>query len=460
MQSRFLRGLLILGAGVGLLACSLATPNQGGGDATTISGAPVVRLASPLENATYRENVPVNILAQVSNAGPNIERVEVLVDNIIIATLPNPNPTGADAFSVAQAWPAAGLGTHTIGVNAFRGDGTGSEPVAVTVTVVDVSGSDGTTVLASDDGAAAGAGEDTGDTRQGIGNLLGAIVGGGGQSAQQAEATEVPQPTALLPEPEPDEPDDEVEAQQAEAPANEPEQAEEAVAPPPTPSQPMARLTVGANIRSGPSTSYVPAIGSLPAGEETPLLAVNSDRSWYKIQYYNSEGWIFGQLIDVVGDASGLPVENPPPPPPTSTPVPTAVPATEAPAAPAQTGNINVDFNRDPRIDPFPPDCGQTMTINIRYENNGPDPMPGSAAVVVRDVHPDSGTVTETRGPLEDLGGYAIAEVEVFLTVDTNFNSDHYIEVILDADGQISENDEDDNRFRTDDYELDDGDRC
>ena len=74
-QMRLAACLLLLV--VGLAACNL---NQSQVTSTTVSGNPEVRIVSPLPNATYLEGVPVNIVANVSNAGADIDRVEVLVD--------------------------------------------------------------------------------------------------------------------------------------------------------------------------------------------------------------------------------------------------------------------------------------------------------------------------------------------------------------------------------------------
>src|SRR5688572_23312019 len=120
---------------VALAACNLANPSQGGSE-TVISGAPVVRIAAPLPNATYLEGVNVNIQAAVSNAGNDIDRVEILVDDAIAATLPTPNTANAPTFSIAEAWTATGAGQHSIVVTAFRADGSSSEPATVNITVV------------------------------------------------------------------------------------------------------------------------------------------------------------------------------------------------------------------------------------------------------------------------------------------------------------------------------------
>ena len=111
-----------------LLMATACTLNQSPEGVTVGGGAPVVRLVSPATNATYLEGVPVNVQASVSNAGADIDRVEVSVDNAVVTTLPQPNASGLPIFSVTHTWPAAGAGSHTLGVTAFRADGSVSEP--------------------------------------------------------------------------------------------------------------------------------------------------------------------------------------------------------------------------------------------------------------------------------------------------------------------------------------------
>ena len=63
-----------------LAALLLASCNLGADQAqTVISGVPNVQLSAPLPNATFMEGVPVNIQALISNAGPDIGRVEIVV---------------------------------------------------------------------------------------------------------------------------------------------------------------------------------------------------------------------------------------------------------------------------------------------------------------------------------------------------------------------------------------------
>lgn len=69
---------------------------------------------------------------------------------------------------------------------------------------------------------------------------------------------------------------------------------------------PIATFTANVNVRNGPSTEAL-AIGSFAAGQTTEILAVSPDGGWYKVDYYNQEGWVFAHFVTVSGDIATLP---------------------------------------------------------------------------------------------------------------------------------------------------------
>lgn len=85
-----------------------------GGDADTddlpriFEGAPVITISSPAPNATYLQGTDVNILARIENAGEDIARVEITLDDLIIGQGENPNPMGAVAFTITNSWTEIG----------------------------------------------------------------------------------------------------------------------------------------------------------------------------------------------------------------------------------------------------------------------------------------------------------------------------------------------------------------
>jgi uncharacterized protein YgiM (DUF1202 family) len=382
-----------------LAATGCTLTNTGGNDdETVISGVPIVTIASPAPNATFLVGVPVNIQASISNAGEDINRVEVSVDGTIIASLQAPNANGTPVFSITQTWPAAGSGPHRIDVIVYRGDGSSSVPDPVTINVVAETVEPTATSPTS--------AQNTGDS----GNQ------GGGPSNQggQATATTRPQPT--------DEP------QPTAVPASD------------TPSVPMARTNVGINVRSGPGTNFA-AIGQFAANTATEVLAVNLAGDWYKVRYQNGEGWVFGNLVTIEGDASNLPREagppTPVPPPPTAVPVPTSAPSTV---------NLTVI---EPFIDPPQPQCRQNFTVGMTIRNDSTVATTIGLSRI-QDVHVASGTVAATSGDalvavtLQPGGTH---RVTFTFNVSVYVNELHRIEFIADVNNQVAETNENDNRI-------------
>src|SRR5688572_30689888 len=124
---------LLLIASFALAACDMAAATT---EDNSFEGPPIVRIAAPLANDTYREGVGVDILVRVENAGPDVARVAIQVDGEIIGEQTLPNSSGQPSFTVQIGWTATGVGSHTISAVASRGDTTVSEPATVTINVV------------------------------------------------------------------------------------------------------------------------------------------------------------------------------------------------------------------------------------------------------------------------------------------------------------------------------------
>lgn len=371
-------------------------------------GAPQVVISSPLNGDTYREGVGVNILLRVDNAGSDIARVAIEVDGEIIGEAILPNPNGDPSFTVNNGWPASGEGAHTITTIASRGDGTTSDPATVTINVVAAEDSqsddmsDDDTSMDDDDMATEEMSQDdeTDDASA-----------SGSDDDSSAQATTAPtqaQPTAV---PATDEP--------------------EATN---TPSQPQVRITTGANVRSGPGVVFDPPIGSLAAGATTNILAVNPAGTWYKIQYYNGEGWVSAQVAEAQGDISGLPREAGPPTPVPFTPTPVA---TNTPATAPDLSVTNVV------VDPHPFVCNESSEVSVTIANNG-TAASGGTSVLVQDIF--NGQVgANTNAPVPALAPGETHTAVMFLTVSTNFGEAHNTRVTVDPNGQVSENNENNN---------------
>jgi len=382
-------GLMLM---VALAACNLANaPGQGGGE-TVISGAPGVRIAAPLPNATYLEGVSVNIQAAVSNAGADIDRVEILVDNEIAATLPQPNTASAPTFSIAQTWTAVGAGQHTIAVTAFRADGSSSEPVSVNITVVA-------------QGAAATA-TSGGNTAAATDNASG---GSGSQVRPSAAPTATQGPPTNTPEP----------------PASD------------TPSRPQVNFSQGVNLRRGPSIKFNPPVGSYAAGQTADILAKTQAGDWYRIRGANGEGWVSATFVTVSGDANAIPIEAGPAIP-TDTPVFTATPlATAVPPTPVTTANLvlgNVGFT--PAL---PLKCGQTVEIRVDVANLGQAATTTGGTISIKDFWNGQEQGSTTGGFPVINAGQTLNIGGIFLTITTNVDADHKIVVMLNPNGAVPE---------------------
>ncbi|MCC6614334.1 MAG: SH3 domain-containing protein [Anaerolineae bacterium] len=369
--------------------CNLNTPSEG--TTQTISGAPVVRIIAPLPNATYREGVSVPIQAQISNAGSDIDRVEVSVDDNIIQTFDAPNTAGAPTFSITHTWAAEGAGTHSIDVLAFRGDGSSSASAAVSVTVV---------------------------TQAGI---------------ETEEPSPTPRPTT----------DSGGSNQQQQAPTQPPAQSEPTEVPASaTPNTPQVTTRQGINVRSGPGTNFNPPIGSLAAGATAPLLGRNPAGDWYKIQYYNAEAWVFAGLVETSGDTSNLPVDAGPP-----TPAPTAVPPTavQATAVPQSSANLVAgNWRFDPAGDPA---CNQTFNIFVDVANLGSTATTTSGSIDVRDYRVSDGQALGSTS-----GGFPIIQPNqtvnigpIPFTVSTYYGEQHRIVITINPNGAVPESTTGDN---------------
>lgn len=390
-----------------LTACTSLGSVEDGENTTTFEGPPDVSIASPLTGDSYEEGVNVSILVRVTNAGEDIGRVALQVDGQIIAERTQPNPDGVASFVIESGWIAAGNGQHTISAVASRLDGVTSNNASVTINV--------------------------------IGEQVPTSVPITEEPTPEAVVTEAPTATNIPSGP----PSDGNSStgntgQQAAQPTNTPQPSNTPTpAPTNTPSQPRVRVDVGANVRGGPGTVFGP-IGSLAAGDEANILAVNPDGSWYKIQYYNGEGWIFGDIVTILGDTSRLPREVGPP-----TPVPftaTPVPPTAAPTSANAPDISAVALSTNPN----PPVCNQDIEVFIRVANSGTGASTSGGRIVVEDVV--NGVVqgtTETVFP--ELAVNAAHEAYAYFTISTFVAQQHTIRVRIDADNQVAESNENNN---------------
>jgi CARDB/Bacterial Ig domain len=403
-----------------LAGCSLSAPAGGGANAeqTTFEGAPIVRIFSPLPNQTFLEGTTVNIQARVENAGADIAKVSIYLDDALVGEQVDPNAIGASAFSVTIDWVTSNQGQYEIAVIAERGDGTASDRETVSVSVIKQA-----TV-----GNANATSSDTQNTATDSPTVENNPPPTQDNTASSGSSTSVPPPPTTVPTSTP------------QLPTNTPEPTATF-----TPSVPMAVVINGANLRRGPGTVFEPPVGSIAANQEAELVAVNPARDWYKIRYFNSTAWIFASLVQTSGDVSSLPVDAGPPTPipATATPIPPTPTETPIPN-PVNLYVVNI------AIDPHPLKCQKTSQIQVTVGNNGTSNAESGGKILVEAVLVSSGAVLESTvtifGPIA-AGAQATASASI--TVGTNFDELQRIRVTVDIDGQVAESNENDNTTDT-----------
>lgn len=96
-----------------------------GGEAAppSFEGPPVIKIASPLPDETFLAGATVIVQARVENAGPDLARVSVLLDDALLGEQLNPNESNASVLPLTIDWPTSNAGEFKISVVAERGDG-------------------------------------------------------------------------------------------------------------------------------------------------------------------------------------------------------------------------------------------------------------------------------------------------------------------------------------------------
>jgi hypothetical protein len=436
VQRRLLQTLALSLLILALTGCSLNFGQPEGEAVAQISGAPIVEIAAPLPNSTYLQNVVVDILSSVSNAGADIQRVEVSVNDQSIADLPAPNPSGATRFSVTQTWTPDTPGEYTITVTAFRADGSSSQPASVQISVIE--------------------GVPTSQATEEV--------------AQPTATRTTPTATSTLSPTETEDASSETvrsstdEADSVSTDEADADPSSDTTAEAPAGDDVVIQIVEGGiNVRRGPSTNFNPPLGVL-TGEVTAL-AANNNLTWFKISYQGGEAWITSDenLVTVVnGDPEGLPRETGPAIP-TLAP-PTAPPATATPTAGSSlstavatgtgtstgTGTgadlVVSNFVLDPK-DPF---CNQPATMRANISNIG-NAATATGGFVILAVENTDGTNRQTLGAAEIqvlAAGQQNYLIELpFRDTFTSSRGDGIKRaiVIIDANNQIPEGNDNNN---------------
>lgn len=399
------RALIVLSAALLVTGC---LPAASVPEAVSFTGEPIVQLAAPLDNDTYQAGASVNILVRVDNAGESIGRVALRVNDEIIGEVTEPNPAGAAAFTVVNSWNPSEPGEYVISVDASRLDGTASTPATARIQVVSRAALADPTAMPTAEPAA----EEPETT---------VVTGQGGAQTDNAQP-ESQAPTAV--------------------PTN--TAAPTAVPPTATPTAPQVRVIneLGVNVRQGPSTSF-PAIGSYAQNATAELVAVNPQGTWYKVRYFNGEGWVFGSAVETIGSVAGLPTDaGPPTPVPTNTVVP--------PTATAVPSLVDLSIT-DADTSPFPFECGRDSEIIVTIVNTGSDTST-ETTVIVEDLF-NGQVIASTLAPVPPLGPNEAYQAVLYLRVDTNVAEGHTSRIRVDPENRVAETNEN-NNVDQDDYVL------
>ena len=74
----------------------------------------------------------------------------------------------------------------------------------------------------------------------------------------------------------------------------------------PTPTFPVVTISGQMNVRGGPGTFY-PVLGTASAGEQFAITGKNSSGSWWRINYNEQSGWVYGPLVTASGPLEEVP---------------------------------------------------------------------------------------------------------------------------------------------------------
>ena len=108
-----------------LLICAGCNLGIGGEAAPpSFEGPPVIKIAAPSPEEKFLAGATVIVQARVENAGPDLTRISVLLDDALLGEKLNPNESNATVLPLTIDWPTSNAGEFKISVVAERGDGT------------------------------------------------------------------------------------------------------------------------------------------------------------------------------------------------------------------------------------------------------------------------------------------------------------------------------------------------
>lgn len=366
-----------------LAGCNLnVTP---GDPSPSFDGPPVIHIAAPQPGQRFQSGAAVIVQARVENAGPDIARIAVLLNDELMGEQLNPNETKAEVLPLTIDWPTSNEGDYTIAVIAERGDGSSArEDVSIAV----VSRSQFAAPEAT--------------------------------SATQSSADQSPAEAGAP---------SQVEAAGAKASA--PEDSSQATGAPAVsagPRQVTGKVIRPAPLRPGPGVDSGQPIGSLMVDDEVLIIAVNPEGSWYRIRRGTEiDAWVDASLVSAADVLSGLPIE------------------TGAPQAPQEGVNLVVTSLE---LVPDPPVCGQPTIVRAIVRNSGAvnsqtSPWVAAKAHLISDESVQAQNTETVYLPALEAGEETALEIP--LTLTGRFAELHVIRVTVDQGNHVIETRENDN---------------
>lgn len=377
-----------------LAGCNLDfTPDD---PSPSFDGPPVIHIAAPQPGQKFQTGATVIVQARVENAGPDIARIAVLLNEELMGEQLKPNATNAEVLPLTIDWPTSNEGDYTIAVVAERGDGSSARE--------DVS----FMVVPRSQFAA----PETATATQASADQQPAAV----DAPSQIEATAATESA----------PEDAPQATASNAPAG--------------PSQVTGAVIHPAPLRPGPGVDSGQPIGSLMVDDEVLIVAVNPAGTWYRIRRGTEiDAWVDASLVTAADDLSGLPIE------------------TGAPQAPQEGINLVVTSIE---LVPDPPICGQPTIVRAIVRNSGAvdsqtSPWVTAKAHLLSDESVQAQNPETVYLSALEAGEEAI--LEILLTLTARYSELHVIRVTVDQGNHVIETHENDNIGASRHFELSQG---
>ena len=117
------------------VACNLARPASPTPQPSATPALPQIQILSPPHNQRVIDGVIFDIDILASDASVGIQRIELVVDELLLQSSESPSGRERD-FRVTMNWFAKSIGWHKFSAIAYREDGTASHPHIIALEVI------------------------------------------------------------------------------------------------------------------------------------------------------------------------------------------------------------------------------------------------------------------------------------------------------------------------------------